>query len=125
MNLGRTYNPALNVGKLNLGRLDHLGKLSQVVIEHASVFTRTRDELLGGRRRDRLAVLRRHLLHAARKLPALGAGAIDHGLLVDLGDRLIQARVLGKRVSNDEADRCGAGTRQILDKRLRDRLGEL
>ena len=66
LNLGRTYNPALNVGKLNLGRLDHLGKLSQVVIEHASVFTRTRDEFLGGRRRDRLAVLRRHLLHTAR-----------------------------------------------------------
>ena len=66
MNLGRTYNPALNIGKFNLRRLDHLGKLSQVVIEHASVFTRTRDKLLGGRRRDRLAVLRRHLLHAAR-----------------------------------------------------------
>ena len=70
-------------------------------------------------------MLRRHLLHAARKLPALCAGAIDHGLLVDLGDRLIQARVLGKRVGDDEADRRGAGTRQIVDKRLRDRLSEL
>ena len=33
---------------------------------------------------------------------SLGAGAIDHGLLVDFGDRLIQARVLGKRVGDDE-----------------------
>ena len=70
-------------------------------------------------------MLRRHLLHAARKLPALGAGAIDHGLLVNLGDCLVQARVLGKRIGYYEANRCGAGTRQILDERLRDRLGEL
>ena len=107
-----------------MGRLDHLGKLNQVVIEHAGVLARARDELLGGRRRDRLAVLRRHLLHATRQLPALGAGAIDHGLLVDFGDRLIQARVLGKRVGDDEANRRGAGTRQIVDKRLGDRFGE-
>lgn len=71
-----------------------------------------------------LPVLRRHLLHAARELPALGARTVDHGLLVDLGDRLIQARVLGKRVRDDEANRRGAGTRQIVDKRLGDRFGE-
>ena len=96
MDLGRTYNPALNIGKFNLGRLDHLGKLSQVVIEHARVFARTRDELLGGRRRNRLTALRRHLLNTARQFPALGTRAIDDSLLVDLGDCLIQARILGK-----------------------------
>lgn len=96
MDLGRTNNPALNIGKFNLRRLDHLGKLSQVVIEHARVFARTRDELLGGRRRNRLTALRRHLLNTARQFPALGTRAIDDSLLVDLGDCLIQARILGK-----------------------------
>ena len=96
MNLGRAHDPTLHVGKLNLGRLDHLGELCQVVIEHARVFARTRDELLGSSRRDGLTVLRHHLLNATRQFPALGTRAIDDSLLVNLGDCLIQARILGK-----------------------------
>ena len=76
--------------------LDGCSKLCQVIIEHARVFARTRNELLGTSRRDGLTVLRRHLLNATRQFPALGTRAVDDSLLVDLGDCLIQARILGK-----------------------------
>ena len=77
-----------------------------------------RNELLGRLARDRHALALRELLYLLGKLARATRRAIDNGLLVDLGNRLVQTRVLGELLCDEREDGRVIGILEIRDDGL-------
>ena len=106
---------------LNLGQIDECpaskgnGHLRELAIQVNGRLAHERDELLGRLTRDRHALALRELLHLLGKLAGATRRAIDDGLLVDLGNRLVQTRVLGELLGNERENGRVIGILEIRD----------
>ena len=127
--------PGLGLGdasdvRLHLGQVDDgatpqgNGHLGQLAVEVDGRFADERDEFLGRRARNAHALALGKLLHLLRQLTCAERAAIDDGLLVDLGDRLVQTRVLRELLGDEREDGRIVGALEIRDDGLLRRLLE-